>query len=132
MTSHDSAAEPTDAFVADVFDRDCPSRGIMATVSGKWGVLAIVALSESPMRFNALRRKVTGISEKMLSQTLQHLERDGIVHREVRAAIPPHVEYRLTVLGERVAKKLAGLVDLLEASMDEVIAARQDYDSRPE
>lgn len=130
MTSHDSAAEPTDAFVADVFNRDCPSRGAMATVSGKWGVLAMAALNESPLRFNALRRKVTGVSEKMLAQTLQQLERDGMVHREVRAAIPPHVEYSLTALGGKVAEHLRGLIDLLEGSLDTVMAAREDYDRR--
>jgi hypothetical protein len=73
---------------------------------------------------------VFGVSEKMLSQTLQTLERDGMVSREVHSAIPPRVEYSLTPLGTDVAERLRGLADLLEGSVDALNAARQDYDTR--
>jgi DNA-binding HxlR family transcriptional regulator len=122
--------EPSDAFVVDVFARNCTSRATLADVAGKWGILALLALSEGDYRFNALRRRVEGVSEKMLSQTLQTLERDGMLTRSVLSTIPPRVEYSLTPLGAQVADSLQGLVTLLEGSVDEVTAARADYDAR--
>ncbi|HKT00091.1 MAG TPA: helix-turn-helix domain-containing protein [Rugosimonospora sp.] len=121
-------ADPVDALVADVFARACPSRRVLETVTGKWGVLALAALHEGPYRFNALRRRVDGVSEKMLAQTLQTLERDGLVHREAQATIPPRVEYSLTPLGTRVATTLLGLIDLLEGEIPALLAAQEDYD----
>lgn len=125
MTGH-----ADDQLLFDVFAQNCPSRETMAHATGRWGTLALVALGEGTFRFNALRRRVDGISEKMLSQTLQALERDGLVLREARPTIPPHVEYSLTPLGVDVAERLRGLVDLLESRMPEVLAARATYDSR--
>lgn len=119
-----------DELVFDVFARNCTSRETMEHATGRWGTLALVALLEGTTRFNALRRRVDGISEKMLSQTLQALERDGLVHREARPTIPPHVEYSLTPLGEDVAGKLHELIVLIEDRMPEVMAARADYDNR--
>ena len=125
----DAACEAAmDALVTDVFARACPSRHILDDVTGRWGTLALVALTEGAYRFNALRRRVDGVSEKMLSQTLQALERDGMVHRDVQATIPPRVEYSLTPLGERVARKLRGLIDLVEAEMPAVRTAQERYD----
>jgi DNA-binding HxlR family transcriptional regulator len=121
--------EVSDELVADVFARDCPSRRIMEVVGGKWGTLALVALLEGAYRFNALRRRVDGVSEKMLAQTLHALERDGLVIREVHATIPPRVEYRLTPLGRTVAAKLRELIELLEGSVPEVITAQRRYDA---
>lgn len=123
-------AGPSDELVVDVFARDCTSRATLEDVAGKWGILALLALGESGYRFNALRRKVQGVSEKMLSQTLQTLERDGMVTREVVTAIPPRVEYALTQLGQQVAQRLRDLADLLEGSVDVVTAARAGYDAR--
>lgn len=120
-----------DALVADVFARDCPSRATMVDVAGKWGSLALLALLEGEFRFNALRRRVDGVSEKMLSQTLQALERDGMITREVLTAIPPHVSYALTPLGGSVAAHLHGLIELVESSMPAVTVARSAYDARP-
>ncbi|GAA3081795.1 hypothetical protein GCM10020254_27720 [Streptomyces goshikiensis] len=87
------------------------------------------ALREGPCRFNELRRRVDGVSEKMLSQTLQALERDGIVHREAQPTNPPRVDYELTPLGREVAGRLASLIHLLEGSMEQVLTARQAYDT---
>ncbi|MBB6039095.1 winged helix-turn-helix transcriptional regulator [Phytomonospora endophytica] len=122
------SADPTRELITDVFDRNCPSRRTMETVTGKWGSLALVALREGTFRFNALRRRVDGVSEKMLSQTLHALERDGLVLREAQSTIPPHVEYSLTPLGARVADQLFGLVDILEGNFGEVLEARVRYD----
>ncbi|MFI1995738.1 winged helix-turn-helix transcriptional regulator [Actinoplanes sp. NPDC020271] len=120
--------DPADDLIPSVFARDCASRGVMADVTGKWGGLALAALLDGAYRFNALRRRVDGVSEKMLAQTLQALERDGLVRREVQATIPPRVEYSLTPLGERVAGKLKELIELLESEMDQMRAAQEDYD----
>ncbi len=116
--------------IVDVFARDCASRDLLAHVAGKWSVLALLALADGGYRFNALRRRVQGVSEKMLAQTLQTLERDGLVEREVVTAIPPRVEYALTPVGARVAQQVRGLVELLEESVPEVVAARAAYDAR--
>ena len=119
-----------ETLIADVFARDCASRDLLADVVGKWPVLALLALDEGGYRFNALRRRVAGVSEKMLAQTLQTLERDGLVEREVVSAIPPRVEYALTPVGERVAQRVRGLVELLEDAVPYVVAAREAYDTR--
>jgi|SRR5690349_17637805 DNA-binding HxlR family transcriptional regulator len=120
--------DPADDLIPSVFARDCASRHVLADVTGKWGGLALAALHDGAYRFNALRRRVDGVSEKMLAQTLQALERDGLVRREVQATIPPRVEYSLTPLGERVAVKLKELMDLLEGSIGEIAIAQEEYD----
>jgi len=116
--------------VVDVFARNCTSRQTLEDVTGKWGVLALVALLEGGYRFNALRRRVDGVSEKMLAQTLQALERDGMVRRDVQATIPARVEYTLTPLGSEVATQLRSLIELLEGRMPAVSAAQAEYDAR--
>ncbi|OXM61270.1 winged helix-turn-helix transcriptional regulator [Amycolatopsis vastitatis] len=117
-----------DDLVADVFSAACASRSLLEHVTGRWGVLALVALNDGVFRFNALRRRVQGVSEKMLAQTLQALERDGFVHREARPTIPPHVEYSLTPAGQEVALRLRGLIEFLEASVPDAMAAQARYD----
>ena len=112
----------------NVFAKACPSRGTLEHVTGRWGGLTLCALFEGSLRFNELRRRVDGVSEKMLSQTLHALERDGLVHREAQPTNPPRVDYELTALGHEVAERLLGLVHLLEGRMDDVLAARERYD----
>jgi DNA-binding HxlR family transcriptional regulator len=124
------SADPTDELVTDVFARNCASRSTLEDICGKWAVLALLALGEGDYRFNALRRRVDGVSEKMLSQTLQTLERNGMVTRQVQSAIPPRVEYSLTELGIQVARRVRELADLIEASVPEVTAARVAYEHR--
>jgi DNA-binding HxlR family transcriptional regulator len=137
----DDVAPPTDTtiatdaaadaqLVADVFARNCTSRPVLQDVTGRWGTLALAALHDGPSRFNALRRRVDGVSEKMLSQTLQALERDGLVLRDVQGTIPPRVEYRLTPLGAQVADKLLELIELIEGSIDAVAESQRAYDER--
>jgi DNA-binding HxlR family transcriptional regulator len=111
--------DPADLLSASVFARNCTSRGILENVAGKWGMLALAALNDGAYRFNALRRRVDGVSEKMLAQTLQGLERDGLVRRDVQATIPPRVEYSLTPFGEVVAGKLAELIALIQDEVDQ-------------
>ncbi|TNC27622.1 winged helix-turn-helix transcriptional regulator [Amycolatopsis alkalitolerans] len=118
-----------DQLVADVFARACTSRGILEHITGRWGTLALAALAEGPFRFNALRRKVDGVSEKMLAQTLQALERDGFVHREAQPTIPPRVEYSLTPAGAEVAAKLKDLIEFVEGMVPQVTEARTRYDA---
>ncbi|MEV5652977.1 helix-turn-helix domain-containing protein [Nocardia sp. NPDC052254] len=129
MTAPDpqDAADADPALEPDVFARDCVSRPVLQNVAGRWGVLALAALRDGPYRFSALRRRVDGISERMLSQTLQTLERDGMIHREVQQAIPPRVEYTLTDLGTQVADQLIGLIQILEGNIDTIRAAQDAY-----
>ncbi|MFD7023817.1 winged helix-turn-helix transcriptional regulator [Promicromonospora sukumoe] len=122
----DAPTGPPQELVTDVFARGCTSRAAFEVVTSKWASLALLALGEGSYRFNALRRRVEGVSEKMLSQTLQALERDGMVTRDVVTTIPPRVEYGLTPLGEQVAQRLRALADLLEAT-----AAGRDVPSAP-
>ncbi|MCX5194117.1 helix-turn-helix transcriptional regulator [Streptomyces sp. NBC_00249] len=120
---------PASELPFDVFARACPSRETLEHVTGRWGSLTVGALREGPCRFNELRRRVEGVSEKMLSQTLHALERDGIVNREAQPTNPPRVDYELTPLGREVAERLIGLIHFLEGSMDEVLTARRSYDA---
>ena len=118
---------PDDDFAGvlfDVFAGRCTSREALGHITGRWGVLALAALSEGTYRFNALRRRVDGVSEKMLAQTLQALERDGFVLRKAEPTIPPRVEYSLTPLGRQAAERLLGVIEWLESAMPQVMAAQ--------
>ena len=108
----------------DIFSEHCPSREVLRHVTGRWGVLLLVALMDGTQRFGELRRRVGGISEKMLAQTLVWLEQDGFVQRIVHSIVPPHVEYRLTPLGEELAARVGALVGWIEANLDSIAAAQ--------
>ncbi|MFB7433426.1 winged helix-turn-helix transcriptional regulator [Streptomyces microflavus] len=122
-------ASDTDVSAFDVFSRQCPSRSTLEHVTGRWGSLTLGALYEERLRFNELRRRVDGVSEKMLSQTLHALERDGLVLREAQPVNPLRVDYELTPFGREVAGQLLGLIHLVEGRMDDVLAARTRYDA---
>ncbi|GAA1157653.1 hypothetical protein GCM10009654_12060 [Streptomyces hebeiensis] len=126
------APGPDEALVFDVFSRRCPSRATLEHATGRWGSLTLGALYESGCRFNELRRRVDGVSEKMLSRTLHALERDGLVHRDAKPVNPPRVDYALTPLGRAVAGQLLALIELVEGRMSEVLAARERYDATRE
>ena len=98
-----------------ILSSDCPSRTLIRDVTGKWGLLVLVALSEGPRRWSELRHGIAVISEKMLAQTLRTLEADGLVHRDSRPVVPPYVEYGLTTPGVEVT---ALLIPLLEWAGD--------------
>lgn len=121
-------ASDMDDLAFDVFSRQCPSRSTLEHATGRWGSLTLSALYEESLRFNELRRRVDGVSEKMLSQTLHALERDGLVLREAQPVNPPRVDYELTPLGREVAERLLGLIHLVQGRMDDVLAARTRYD----
>ncbi|WP_370589938.1 winged helix-turn-helix transcriptional regulator [Undibacterium sp. 14-3-2] len=108
----------------DLFAEKCPSREVLKHVTSRWGVLLLVALLSGTQRFSDLRRKVNGISEKMLAQTLQWLEADGFVERISYPVVPPHVEYTLTQSGTEIAKKVEALADWIEVHLPEIIAAQ--------
>ncbi|MGW3663192.1 winged helix-turn-helix transcriptional regulator [Streptomyces sp. NPDC005141] len=116
----------------NVFARSCPSRGTLEHVTGRWGSLTLGALHDGTFRFNELRRRVDGVSEKMLSQTLHALERDGLVHRDAQPTNPPRVDYTLTPLGREVAERLRTLISFVEGHMDDVLDARGRYDETRE
>ena len=122
--------EPAVSLEASVFARDCASRQTLQNATSRWGVLALAALTEGDYRFNALRRRVDGVSERMLSQTLQTLERDGLVVRTVLETIPPKVQYSLTPLGRDVGTRLSDLIELIEGNMPAVLESRAEHDAR--
>ncbi|GAA1251344.1 helix-turn-helix domain-containing protein [Kitasatospora nipponensis] len=113
----------------DVFARTCPSRSVLKNVTHAWGSLTLAGLYDGSLRFNELRRRVDGVSEKMLSQTLHALERDGLVHREAQLTNPPRVDYRLTELGRTVAERLLALIEVVEAGLPEMLTAQDRYDA---
>ena len=109
----------------DVFDSMCPTRPVLDHVTSKWAVLVIAALDAGPMRFSALRRRIDGVSEKMLSQTLRTLEADGFLEREVAPTTPPQVTYRLSALGADLSVHLSGLVGFINTRIPDIQAARR-------
>ncbi|MGW6471831.1 winged helix-turn-helix transcriptional regulator [Streptomyces nigra] len=108
----------------------CPYRLVLEHVTSRWGVLVLMELLDRPYRFSELRRTIGRVSEKMLTQTLQTLERDGLVHRDAKPVIPPRVDYSLTDLGREAAEQVRALALWTERRMDDVQRAREAYDSR--
>ncbi|MGW0530905.1 winged helix-turn-helix transcriptional regulator [Streptomyces sp. NPDC003032] len=106
----------------------CPYRLVLEHVTSRWGVLVLIALEERSHRFSELRRAIGRVSEKMLTQTLQTLERDGLVHRDAKPVIPPRVDYSLTDLGREAAEQVRTLATWTERRMADVQKARQEYD----
>ena len=105
----------------------CPSREVLAHMTSRWGVLVLIALGSGTRRFGELRRMVGGVSERMLAQTLQWLEGDGLVDRVAYQVVPPHVEYSLTPLGREAEEKVRSLADWIESSLPRI---RQTWDAR--
>ena len=112
----------------DLFAAACPSREVLKHVTSRWGVLILIALQGGTHRFSELRRKMGGVSEKMLAQTLQWLEADGFVIRHSYPVVPPHVEYTLTPLGNEVAEKVEALADWIEINLPKVMASRKQQE----
>ena len=113
----------------ELFAVACPSRQVLQNVTSRWGVLVLVALMAGTYRFSDLRRKIGGVSEKMLAQTLQALEADGFVLRTARPVVPPHVEYSLTRMGQEVAREVESLADWIEGNLYRIMAQRQARES---
>ncbi|MEW6643612.1 MAG: helix-turn-helix domain-containing protein [Pseudomonadota bacterium] len=112
----------------NVYAAECPTRQILDRVGDKWAVLLLGLLMDGPRRFNELRRAIGGISQKMLSQTLKSLERDGLVRRRAIATVPVTVEYSVTPLGTTLANAVDPLRHWAENNLKEVQAAQRRYD----
>ena len=112
----------------DPYNRNCATRTILDRIGDRWTVLVVGALTEGPMRFSELSRRIDGVSQKMLTQTLRGLERDGMVARTVHPVIPPRVDYELTDLGRTLRRPISALEAWAIAHMDDVVAARVVYD----
>jgi DNA-binding HxlR family transcriptional regulator len=108
----------------------CPVRDVLDQLGDKWSTLMLMVLAARPHRFGELRRTIPDISQRMLTQTLRDLERDGLVHREVFPTVPPSVEYRLTALGESLIPRLVALVDWAESHHAAIRAARAQFARR--
>lgn len=108
---------------------NCPVRDVMNQIAGKWATLLLLALSEKPYRFGELRRLVPDISQRMLTQTLRDLQRDGYIDRTVFATKPPSVEYKMTPLGHSLFARLEGVMRWAAAHHGEIRAARDKFDA---
>ena len=115
----------------DVLAAQCPSREILKHITSQWGVLVLMVLMGGTHRFSELRRKVGGVSEKMLAQTLQQLEQDGFITRVSYPVVPPHVEYSLTPLGNGIGLHVEGLTDWIEDNLPQIIEAQQSQALKP-
>ncbi len=113
------------------YARDCPTRQILDRIGDRWTVLVIGALADGPQRFTELRARIDGVSQKMLTQTLRALERDGLAARTVYAEVPPRVEYELTELGRSLLEPLGALIDWTLAHHPAVLDARAAFDAPP-
>jgi DNA-binding HxlR family transcriptional regulator len=110
------------------YDRNCPTRQLLDRIGDRWTVLIVGTLSGGPLRFGEIARRVDGISQKMLTQTLRALERDGLVRRTVFPEVPPHVEYELTAVGGTLPGLLQQLEQWATENMPVVIESRAEYD----
>ena len=104
----------------DLMAEACPSREVLKHMTSRWGVLVLLALQDGTHRFSELRRAIGGVSERMLAQTLQWLEGDGLVDRVAYEVVPPHVEYSLTPLGREAAERVRALADWIEVSLPRI------------
>jgi DNA-binding HxlR family transcriptional regulator len=119
-----------DDHVWDPYLRSCPCRDVLDLIANKWTALVIGALAERPHRFGELRRRVEGISQKVLTQNLRALERDGLITRTVYPTTPPSVEYGLSDLGADLGPCLVSLADWSRDKFEHVRRARAAYDER--
>jgi DNA-binding HxlR family transcriptional regulator len=113
---------------ADVYSPSCPSRRVLELIADKWALLVVPALRAGPMRNSELLRRIGGVSQKMLTQTLRELERNGLVLREDHQTVPPHVEYRLTELGRSLSTTLRAVdrwAEAHHAELDGALKARR-------
>jgi DNA-binding HxlR family transcriptional regulator len=118
------AREEYNAYLAE-----CPSRQLLDRLSDKWVSLVLSALADGEHRYSELSRKIVGVSQKMLTQTLRNLERDGVVSRSITPAVPVRVDYRLTSLGQSLLPVVAAIKTWAEANMDAVLNARRRFDA---
>jgi DNA-binding HxlR family transcriptional regulator len=116
----------------DTFTDNCPTRAMLDQITNRWSTLILAALVLGPHRYAALRRRVDGISEKMLSQNLKALTRAGLVHRDVEPTVPPQVTYSLTPLGRDLATPLCALINWVGTHADQLLGAQAQPDAQRE
>lgn len=132
MATRTAAQRREEARVAyDAYVATCPTRQLLDRISDKWVSLLLNALADGPRRYSDLSRTVAGVSQKMLTQTLRTLERDGLVSRAVTPSVPMRVDYALTALGESLLPVMRAVKDWAETHIEQVTAAREAYDGRP-
>jgi DNA-binding HxlR family transcriptional regulator len=122
--------EPAHDVKPDAYRKGCASRTVLDVVANKWVHLVVCALRHGPKRFGELRRQLDGVTQKMLTQTVRALERDGLITRTLYPTIPPRVDYELTDLGRQVAALLDNILVWSEQHSAEITAARARYDSQ--
>ncbi|WP_254446294.1 helix-turn-helix domain-containing protein [Pantoea sp. MBD-2R] len=111
----------------ELLNTNCPSRDILKRLTSRWSVLVLLALQDDTLRFGELRRKIGGVSERMLAQTLRFMEEDGFVERIAYEVVPPHVEYRLSPLGHEIRGQVVGLADWIEMNLFQIMEHRRDF-----
>lgn len=131
-TASDHAALPGTPLRGNVMSGDCASRPILSHLTNRWGVLVLIALLDDTQRFSQLRRRIGGVSERMLSQTLVLLTQDGMVERRAYDVVPPHVEYTLTVLGCEAALKIRDLADWIEVNLPTIARSQAEHGAAQE
>ncbi|MFI6499791.1 winged helix-turn-helix transcriptional regulator [Nonomuraea typhae] len=114
----------------DAYLAKCPSRRLLATLTDKWVSLILTALADGSQRYSELARTIAGVSQKMLTQTLRGLERDGLVARTVTVSVPVRVDYELTPLGQTLLPLMTAIKEWAEVHIEDVEAARSRYDSQ--
>ncbi|MFV0622488.1 winged helix-turn-helix transcriptional regulator [Sphingomonas sp. ac-8] len=125
-----SVGHPQETPRGDAYARDCPTRQLLDRIGDKWSVLILLLLGEEEMRFSRLKKRIDGISQKMLSQTLRSLERDGLVTRHAFATVPVTVSYGITALGRELLAALRLMIDWAETRMPDVVEAQRSFDGR--
>ncbi|WP_149826088.1 winged helix-turn-helix transcriptional regulator [Streptomyces tailanensis] len=130
MAVSKQSTQSVSKYETDPVEGMCPHRLVLEHVTSRWGVLVLIELLERSYRFSELRRTIGGVSEKMLAQTLQTLERDGLVHRDAKPVIPPRVDYSLTALGREAAEQVRTLAAWTKDRIDDVQQAREAYDEQ--
>lgn len=126
-----TARAPSPPKLRDEFGH-CPIRNVLDRIGDKWSLLIVHTLAEAPYRFGELRRAVPDISQRMLTQTLRDLQRDGLIERRVFPTVPPSVEYRLSTMGKSLLKPMQELVDWADKFQDRIASARGQFDKTAE
>jgi DNA-binding HxlR family transcriptional regulator len=112
----------------DVLNPKCPTQQVLDRIASKWTMLVILALGDERVHYAQLRRRVEGVTKKMLTQTLRALERDGLIERRVYRTVPPQTEYGLTPLGHSLARAVTAIRTWAYDNVDQIVEARTAYD----
>lgn len=112
----------------ELLNANCPSRDMLKRATSRWSLLVLLALKQDVLRFSELRRKIGGVSERMLAKTLRHMEQDGYIQRTAYDVVPPHVEYSLTAFGREAEQKVVGLAEWMEDNVAVIQQNREQFE----